>query len=90
MNRQRFFRRIALVLSVGSFGYFLILGKGGLKDCYRLRCENATLMHKIEQLEIKKDRLNQKITAYRQGDFSREKLAREELLMGHGEFVYLS
>ncbi len=77
MNKRRCFRGIALALSLGSFCYLLVLGKGGLKNCYRLRCENTTLKNKIGQLEIQRDRLHQKVIAYRQCDFSREKLARQ-------------
>ena len=89
MNKRRVFRSVACILAVGSFCYFLICGKGGLLNSYRLRCENQKLQCKIEHLEQQKDSFSQEIIAYQDGDFAREKLAREELLMGRGEIVYL-
>ena len=90
MNKRLFFRSLVAFLSFGSFSYFLIIGKGGLKDCYLLRCENEKVEHKIKQLQEKKECLIQKAIAYKHDPFAREKLARKELLMGRGELVYLS
>jgi hypothetical protein len=79
-----------MFLSFGSFSYFLVMGKGGLRDCYFLRYENEKLGTKIQQIKGKKDRLQKKVVLYKQDHFAREKLVRKELLMGRGELVYLN
>ena len=83
-------RLVALALTCSAFLYVFFFDKSSWKVEAQLHEECAVLSQEIELLGQKNNILSNEIAKWQQDDFMLEKMAREELAMGHAdEIVYL-
>lgn len=83
--------RFALVCcSLGFFLSFMIWGEKGLWSQFKMSGEVKLEQKKVAKIEADIEDLQKKISNFKNDDFYKEKMAREELLLGaKNELVYV-
>lgn len=83
--------RLAVMLAtIGGYGYMIFFGENSMRVYWQLRKAITKTTQEFSILSCEIDGIKANIASWKEDDFMLEKMAREELLMGHpDELVYV-
>ena len=90
MKAKTIIQSIIIIAICGSFGKHLIFGKKGIREYFQLQKESEFVKKEICTVNQEITHLQSSIQKWTSDDFEKEKVAREDLQMGHpNELVYV-